>query len=286
MSDIRTIKRKIKSVINIQQICRAMKMVASVRIRNAERRMMQSKPFTDRYRQVVGELMAQTGEVYHPLMEVRPVKNTLLIIITSDKGLCGSYNSSIMAEAVSYFKEHAGEPVLIKVLGAKGLNYLVRRHYKIEESFKNWEPTFELAHKISSEIRERFLSKKLDRVLCLYSHPDSTMVQKPRLMTLLPLVDIDVQCNAKCLQISFEPPPREALGLILHNYLDVIVYQILLEANVAETGARLRAMTNATDNAEELIDELHLQYYRARQDAITTEILEVSGGAEALRQGG
>ncbi|MCD6309826.1 MAG: ATP synthase F1 subunit gamma, partial [Candidatus Eremiobacteraeota bacterium] len=269
-----------------QQICRAMKMVASVRIRNAERKMKASKPYTARYREIVGELMAQSGEVYHPLMEVRPVSRTLLVIITSDKGLCGAYNSNIFQEGLKYLKDRGGDSIILWVLGNKGVRFFSRRGCEMEKKIINWEPSYEFANSLSRELQRGFLDRLLDQVLCLYSIPVSTMVQKPGLFTLLPLVATDTQCAQKCLQICFEPPPAVALGHILPIYMDVILYQILMEAKVAEIGARLRAMTSATDNAEDLIGDLKLQFFRARQESITTEILEVTGGAEALRQGG
>lgn len=283
MSDIRTIKRKIKSVQNIQQICRAMKMVASVRIRNAERRMKQSQPYTIKYREVVRELVGQAEEVFHPLMEIRDVDKTLLLVITSDKGLCGSYNASILQESLKFLSKNSGKEIIIKVLGTKGHRFLTRRKFNIQESIRDWQPSFPLAYRLSREFQESFLSKKIDQVLCLYSFPVSTMTQKPRLITLLPLSEIEGQCDKKCHQLIYEPPPRKALDYILHQYLDVILYQILMEAHVSELGARLRAMTNATDNADELIGDLRLKFFRARQESITNEILEVTSGADALK---
>jgi len=283
LSDLRQLKRKMKTVLGIQQITRAMKMVASVRIKKAERAMRAAQPFAHKFKEVVDELCSQSAEVFHPLMEVHPeIKKILLLVLTSDKGLCGSYNSNVLRETQKFFLQHQDQEIEIMALGVKGINFLSKRNFNLIKRLPGWEPTLDLSRELVGEIRDRYVKKEIDEVYLVYNFPQSTMVQKETVLRLLPF-RMEGE-KAKPSSILFEPSPGVILRTLLPKYLEVMVYQVLLEARAAELGSRLRAMTNATDNAQEFLNELRLKFFRARQETITNEILEITSGAEALRR--
>lgn len=283
MGSEREIRRSIKSVRNIQQITKAMKMVAAARIKKAEARMRASRPFAYKYKEVVEELISQSKDSVHPLMQWRPPENVMVFMISADKGLCGSYNTNVLRMTLEYLHNiSSSSRVHLVVLGQKGTRALSKKGFTPLREFIKWEPTYELAVQLADLCNGRFSRGEVDEVLCFYTRSLSSLQQKASVEKILPLKQEGMK--GKILPIIYEPSPLEALDLILPRYLEVIFYQTLLEARAAELGARLRAMSNATENAEKLISELTLKYFRARQEAITTEILEVATGAEALRR--
>ncbi len=280
MAGLKDIKLRIKSVRNIQQITKAMKMVAAARIRKAEEQLKKARPYSDTLKDVLSQLTAQI-ESSHPLMECRPVDRTTLIVVTSDKGLCGAYNSNLLKlvwqERSHALKEGSAELVLV---GTKGYKYFQRR--KLEQVYleTGWKPEFSTAEKLAAFVSDRFITGRADEVVCYYTRAVTAMTQKPVAERILPLVQ--EQAAVSCVPYEFEPSAEAVLGLLLPRYVTNIIYKVLLDAHLSELGARLKAMTNATDNAEKLAGELTLQFFRMRQEAITKEILEISGGAEAL----
>lgn len=283
MSDLRQLKRKMKTVVGIQQITKAMKMVASVRIKKAERAMKAAQPFAHKFKEVVDELCSQSTEVYHPLMELhKEINKVLLLVVTSDKGLCGSYNSNVLRETQRFLLNNSDKQIELMVLGLKGIRFFGKRKLDIVKEVPGWDPVLDLARALVGEIRERYIKQEVDEVYLVYNFPQSTMVQRETLLRLLPFRTEDAKVTPS--PILFEPAPGIILKALLPKYLEVMVYQVLLEARAAELGARLRAMTNATDNAQEFLNELRLKFFRARQEAITNEILEITSGAEALRR--
>lgn len=284
---IRDIKRRIRSVRNVQQITRAMKMVAAARIRRVELKMKASRPYAARLQAVIRDLAARLDEPHHPLMETRPVKQTGVILVTSDKGLCGAYNSNILRwfwSAWGELRERHGRPPRLLVLGSKGRNFLSRRGVTPDRLHLGWEADITTARQMATTCEDWFVSGEVDEVLCYYTRPVSALVQKPERERILPMA-AEVLAGEEPpapLPYLFEPSVEEALRQIVPQYLSAVLLQLLLESKTAELGARLAAMTNATDNANKLADELTLQFFRLRQDSITREILEIAGGAEAL----
>lgn len=283
MPGAREIKGRIKSVRNIQQITKAMKMVASARIKKAETRMKASRPFAYKLQEVVAELTSQVDGALHPLMEVRPARRVAVVVVSADKGLCGSYNGNVLKAAMGFVVETPSEePIRIIPVGSKAIRFFNRRGLRLEGEVAGWNPEFELAQDLADRVTRMFVSGEVDEVHCIYTRAISTMIQQVKVERLLPLARPTT--HSRPVPYTFEPDAPTALQAILPRYLEVLFYQVLLESRTSELGARLRAMTNATDNAEKLAGELTLEYFRARQAAITNEILEVSSGAEALNK--
>lgn len=283
MPSDRDIRMRIRSVRNIEKITKAMKMVAAARIRKVEALAKASRPYARCLAQAVRRITAQATETVHPLMQLRPVEKVGVLIIGSDKGLCGSYNSNLFRHTLPELAElPGGKPERLVLVGTKTRRYFERRKFHAEQVFTGWEPDLDLAGRLADLCTQWFLGGEVDEIRCFYTQAVSTMVQEPTQERLLPLADEPSGASppGDCL---YEPGAQEALDQILPNSLRIRLHQILLEARSAELGSRLRAMTNATDNAEKLASELTLEFYRIRQTNITTEILEISSGAEAQK---
>lgn len=280
MSSLKDIKNRIKSVRNIQQITKAMKMVAAARIRKAEDQLKAARPYAEKLKEVVFDLTSGMEEVLHPLMEVRPVENVAVLVVSSDKGLCGAYNNNLLKMAWKELQETP--PHKLVSIGAKCGKYLHRRGVKPDEALTNWEPEFEIAEEYAVLITDWFVSGEVDQVVVYYTQAVSSMTQEPVREVVLPLQKEGLDQEVGAIPYEFEPSADAALDVLLPRYVRNVIYKILMEAKVAELSARLKAMSNATDNADKLADELTLQFFRLRQAAITTEILEISSGAEAL----
>lgn len=281
MAGVREIKGRIKSVKNIQQITKAMKMVAAARIKKVETRMKASRPYAYKMQEVVGELTSQLAGIAHPLMETRAVKRVALLVVSSDKGLCGSYNNNVMKVAQAFIaRQPAQHEISLFCVGGKGSRFFQRRKATIPGEWTNWTPDIGLAGELARRVTELFTSGEADEVHVVYTKMVSAMTQEAVVEKILP-VKAPTEA-AKPLPYIFEPDPAKALNTILPRYLEIILFQILLEARTAELASRLRAMSNATDNASKLVNDLTLDFFRARQAAITNEILEVATGAEAL----
>ncbi|GMU52311.1 MAG: ATP synthase gamma chain [Candidatus Xenobia bacterium] len=284
MASERDIKRRIKSCRNVQQITKAMKMVAAARIKKAENRLKASKPYALKLQEVVTELCSQLEGALHPLMEARPVEKVGVVIVTSDKGLCGAYNNNLLKLAFNYLETTLrSKTVKLMAVGSKGVKFLTRRRRAIAVERVKWNPEYPLAQELAQELSHWYTSGEVDQVLCFYTQSISAMNQKPVLETLLPLKAEKKEGEQSPLPYDFEPSAEQSLGILLPRYLQTLMFRVLMESRVAELGSRLKSMTNATDNADKLAGELTLLFYRIRQDNITKEILEISGGAEALK---
>lgn len=284
MASERDIKRRIKAVRNVQQITKAMKMVAAARIKKAEDKLKAARPYSRKLQEVMQELISQMDEVVHPLMEVRQVQRTGMLIVTSDKGLCGAYNNNLFKLAWQFMEKTGHSNLSNVVIGGKGEKFFRRRKVEMGMLRAGVNPSFELAQEIANQLTDWYLSGQVDRVVVFYTQAVSAAVQRPAQEQLLPLVH-EVKANEKpgaSLVYEFEPSAEEALNILLPRYLSNTIYRILVEARVSELGARLKSMTNATDNADKLAHSLTLQFFRIRQENITKEILEIVGGAEAL----
>lgn len=280
MSSLRDLKNRIKSVRNIQQITKAMKMVAAARIKKAEDQLKAARPYADKLKEVVFDLTSGMDEVLHPLMEVRPVNNVAIIVVSSDKGLCGAYNNNLLKMAWPELSTRP--PSKLVAIGSKVNKYLARRSVQPEISKVNWAPEFELAEEYAVLLTDWFVSGEIDQVVVYYTQAVSAMTQEPVREVILPLEKEGISDEVGAIPYSFEPSAEKALDILLPRYLRNVVFKILMEAKVSELAARLKAMSNATDNADKLAGELTLEFFRVRQEAITNEILEISGGAEAL----
>jgi F-type H+-transporting ATPase subunit gamma len=292
MATLRQLKDRVRSLKNTQQITRAMKMVAGAKIRRAEAAMRAARPYSQAIGACLAEL-AKTGGARHPLLERREVKASGILLMTADKGLAGAFNSNLVRAGLALARQ-ALRPRFYLV-GTKGRVQLRTATHAIEA---NWalqsEPFPALAREIARRLSDDFLTGKVDDVTLVSSRFISTIVQRPTQLALLPISPASsTQASAHGATppekpglrnaFEFEPDAGGVLAALLPKYLEFTVYQALLETQASEFAARLIAMTNATDNAGKLIDELTLVMNKTRQAAITKEILEIVGGAEALK---
>ena len=280
MSSLRDLKNRIKSVRNIQQITKAMKMVAAARIRKAEDQLKAARPYAEKLKEVVFDLTSGMDEVLHPLMEVRQVDNVAILVVSSDKGLCGAYNNNLLKMAWREIGDTP--PAKLLAIGGKANKYLARRQIKPDVSKVNWLPEFELAQEYAILLTEWFVSGQIDQVVVYYTQAVSAMTQKPVREVILPMENEGASEEIGSVPYEFEPSAEKALEILLPRYVRNVIFKILMESKVSELASRLKAMSNATDNADKLAGELTLEFFRVRQEAITNEILEISGGAEAL----
>jgi F-type H+-transporting ATPase subunit gamma len=287
MPTIREIRNRIRTVQNISKITQAMKLVAAARLNRAQQRVQAARPYAEMMQQMMQRLSRATEGVEHPLLEVREERNIAAIVLTSDRGLCGSYNTNIIRKAMELIRPRDPATVKLLLLGRKGINSFRRQHYSIElqlpldasdVSFADVEPVVRAA-------RELFESAAVDAVYVVYSRYVNPMSQIPTILPLLPLRPPEAEAGAATgsEEIIFEPSSDQLLARLLPRYVDTQVYRALVEAVASEHGARMTSMSAATQNAGDMIDRLTLQRNRARQAAITKEIAEIVGGAEALK---
>ncbi len=291
MATIRQVRQRIRVAKNIQQITKAMKMVAAARLKRAQDRVQAARPYAATMREMMTSLArAVGGQVSHPLLAVRTPRNVGFLIITADRGLAGSYNSAILRRATELLRDYDKERVRLYVAGRKGIQFFRRRGFNIVQEFhlNNTGVSFAEARDITRVVREAFETEQIDQLYLLYTRFYTAMTQRPTDVQLLPIQPPDVDAEAATAPAEsedyiFEPSADVLLQGLLPRYVEGQVYQALLEANASEHGARMTAMSSATDNAGKMITTLTLQLNRARQAGITREISEIVGGAEALK---
>lgn len=291
MPSTRDIRRRIRSVKNTSQITKAMQMVAASKMRKAQQAALSGRPYANLMNQVLAEVSHNAGDFSHPLMEARSGSKLALLVVSTDKGLCGALNSNLMREAAKFDKN----TTTYVTAGRKAAQFVARtkRNLAAEFSYKD-APLFSEARAISRFAQDLFLKGEVDRVDILFTNFISTLNQKPEVRTLLPVgeikalnVEVEGEGGGTTLlkgatEFLFEPSPSQVLGALLPHYLNFQVYQILLEAKASEHSSRMVAMKNATDNAKQLIKDLTLEYNKLRQANITKELLEISSAAMAL----
>ena len=286
MPNFREIRGRIRSVRNISQITRAMEMVAASKMRRAQQRVVATRPYTERISAVIGNLAglagAGDGDESFPLLDQRPIKNVAVILVTPDKGLCGSLNSNIIRRATRYILNEAGVPVEVITVGKKGRDFMIRYRRDVVAEFTaiGDYPTLDQIAPIAQVAVDDFISGKVDAVSLIYTRFISTLTQRPELQQLLPVQP--PEDAAPMTDVIFEPSPTGVLNALLPRYVDQQVYRAVLESIASEHSSRMVAMRNATDNARELVSELTLSYNKARQTQITSEVSEISAGANAL----
>jgi F-type H+-transporting ATPase subunit gamma len=283
MPSVRDIKRRIKSVESTQQITKAMKMVAASKLRRTQTAVIKSRPYTEKLEEILGRIVASAGEITHSLLVERPVKAVGIILITSDKGLAGGYNVNVQKAALQLATQLSKKAITVEFItvGSKGRDFLRRRDKKIKAVFTgiNDVPTFSEAQRLAQVAVNSYLEGEYDQVYLVYQEFITTVQQHPVVKQLLPL---PYEQGEEKTEYLYEPSPQEVLEILLPQYINNTMFHILTETKASEHGARMTAMTSATDNAEEMIDKLKLSYNRSRQAAITCEISEIVGGASAL----
>ena len=281
MASLQDIRRRIKSVKSIQQITNAMNMVATSRLRSAKEAAVANKPYADKMAQVVSDVAANAGDFSHPLLEVRQEGKRLLLVIAADKGLAGAFSSNAFKEAVSQVEDKADTEIV--AVGRKTREYFVNRSYTVASDYIGFSerPKYDNAKAIANDIIARFQSGEVKEVYMVYTRFVSAISCVPETVKLLPFGQLSQ--DGPHAEYIYEPNAADVLGYLLPQYLVTTIYAALLQAAASELSSRMNAMSNATDNAQELIAKLDLHYNKVRQAGITREITEIVGGAEALK---
>lgn len=266
-----------------------MKMVAAARLRRAQERAESARPYAEGMREMLGSLAPALQGFQHPLLEARETRNIGVVVLSAERGLAGSYNTNLMREVVALLGR-LQSPVRLYVLGRKGAAFLKRRHYNVvmEGPMPASEANMGDARAVASRIRQEFEAGEVDEVYLVYSRFVSAISQRPTVFRILPFAapeSAGAEAPEAADDLIFEPEPAHLLATLLPRYVEVQVFQAMTEAVASEHGARMTSMSSASDNATEMIKGLTLSYNRARQAAITKELAEIVGGAEALQQG-
>jgi len=287
MANLKEIKRRIQSVKNTQQITKAMKLVAASKLRKAQEAILDARPYAIKMMDVINHLAARCNSDLHPLLDDREGKRTLLLIITSDKGLCGGFNGSIIRKTAQYLKDNDQNENSLIVAGKKGNDIFSNRPVTIVEDLVGWTKDFDYlkAQAIGGNLATMFSENKIDKVLVVYNEFKSVMQQEVVVEQLLPVVPEKVEQgkDSVAMDYIYEPDEETILNVLLKRYIADVVYRAFLESSASEHGARMTAMDSASRNAGEMIDGLTLTYNKARQAYITKELIEIVNGAEALK---
>ncbi len=287
MATLRDIKRRINSIKSTSKITRAMKMVAAAKFRRAQERMLALRPYSDKMRDILSSLAQPTGEDIHPLLEVRPRKTIEVLVLTSDKGLCGAFNANVLKHASALVKRLTSEgfEVSISTIGRKAREYFRRRGFEMREVWTGFSGriSYSDAQKIARNIMDGYIEEKFDELILVYNEFRSVVVQEVVEMKLLPIGGIEHDENSEMKDFLFEPSEEEIFKRLLPKSIEILVFRAMIESQASEEAARMTAMENATRSAEDMIDRLTLEYNKARQASITKELMDIVGGAEALK---
>lgn len=291
MATLRDIKRRINAVRNTRQITKAMKMVAAAKLRKAQTRMLQMRPYADRMSNILSSLSASADIESHPLLTFRPRKTVEFVVFTSDRGLCGAFNSNILKTAGRLIKEkkEEGFNVSVSVIGKKAFDYFKRRGVSPRKSWTGMSGnlTYSEAQGIANDIIESYLNNAIDEVFLLYNMFKTVMAQEVTLFKLLPYSlpeESGEASDTPSAVFIYEPSQTEIYSQLLSKNIEIQIYRALLESQASEEAARMTAMGNATNNADDMIDNLTLQFNKARQASITKELMDIVGGVEALKE--
>lgn len=296
MATLHEIRRRIDSVKNIRQVTRAMQAVSASKMQRAQTQVKATRVYAEKAWEVLTHLAAQrqVGEELHPLLQVRPLHTVVLVLLTGDRGLCGAFNHNIIAKAVG-FMEESEWPVKLITVGRKGRDFMHRRGEDIVAEFTAIpdQPRLVDVTPIARVAIDGFLEGRFDQVCLAYSDFINVLNQQPTVKRLLPIMPAEIETQAMgeyiervgplaATEYIYEPDPRSILDEVLPRFTELQIYQAILESIASEHSARMVAMRNASDNAEELVEGLTLDFNKARQRAITLEIMDIAGGAEAL----
>ena len=286
MASLKSIKKRIVSVKNTRQITKAMKMVSAAKLRRAQENVVAARPYAKKLAEVLERLAGQQDSDVNPLMEKRPADKALLILVTSDRGLCGGFNANISKAAERFVRENKAsyKELSIMTIGRKGYEFLKNR----QTIYKNYTNVFsslnyQTAALLAQEVVQGYLDGEYDEVFLMYNSFRSVMSQDITVQPLLPVVPAAAQEDEYAPEYIYEPSKTELLGELLPKHIEVQTFKALLESVASEHGARMTAMDSASKNATEMIGKLTLQYNRARQAAITTELMEIISGAESIK---
>ena len=280
----RDLKRRIRGISNTRQITKAMELVSSAKLKRARERLEKSRPYYNTVLSNIQDILATTGNMKHPLLDNREVKSSLYIVVSADRGLAGGYNAGVIRLAENKIREDNIDAKIIAV-GSKARDYFKKRGYDLVGDFVgiSEEPEFADARKIGNIALELYKNKDIDEINIVYTKFLGTISQEPTILKLLPSTEVHEGSSERRTVTEFEPSTEEVLSYLIPKYIQSTIYGALIEASSSEQAARRVAMEAATDNADEMIDELNISYNRARQAAITMEITEIVSGADALK---
>ena len=284
MANQREIRNRIRSVKNIQQITRAMEMVAASKLKRAEDLVKAAEPYAEKLRAIMNDVGKSVSAVSHPLLVQRPVERTCLVLMTSDKGLCGSYNANIISKAMEFIRPLNRDSVRLVIVGKKANDFFKKRPYDIMKywPFPAREIEVPFVQEVTRYLAEGYERAEFDRVVLFYAKFKSAILNIPTQVQLLPIENAEPrEKEGMSALYIFEPSAEELMQKLLPKYLQNQIYLALVEAAASEHGSRMVSMRNATDNADEMIRTLTLTYNKVRQASITREILEVVAGADA-----
>ncbi|MCK5879196.1 MAG: ATP synthase F1 subunit gamma [Holophagae bacterium] len=282
MAAIHNLRRRIKSVRNTRQITRAMKLVAAAKMKRAQERVYRARPYANKLQDVIRSVGSRLEIGVHPLLQTRPERNIRLVVVSADRGLCGSFNAVVFRRVFELLEQWRDKNVVVDFIGRKGFEHFqnkvetVGRNYK--DVFRKFDPT--AGAKIAEDLMNDFISEDCDAVYVVYNEFKSVLQQNLIVERLLPLVEEDFSGKETLIPHLFEPSAEKVLQDLLPRYVETQMFRVLIESNAAEFAARMTAMEAATKNANEMIDKLTLKMNKIRQAAITTEIIEVVSGGQ------
>ena len=288
MANLKEIKKRIGSVKNTQQITKAMKMVSAAKLRRAQDAVLAARPYAEKMQDVLCSIAAREMDTVHPLLEQREKRNALVLIITADRGLCGGFNSNIVKAATKFVQDKTDgyTEYTLRIVGKKGNDLLKRRKEvnidKVYESITG-SVTYATASLLGQEVIEDYQAESFDAVYIIYNQFHSAINQEVTTRQLLPITPDEPEDDHYVADYIYEPSSEEVLHSILPKYVEVQIFGALLESVASEHGSRMSSMDSATKNASEMINKLTLQYNRARQAAITKELMEIVSGAESIK---
>jgi len=289
MANLRAIRKRIGSVKSTQQITKAMKMVSAAKLKRAQDAIIAARPYARKMREVVQALAARVGEDAHPLLAARETKKLALLVVTTDRGLCGGFNSNLLRATYRFIAANREkyEDIAVFVVGRKAREFLRRRGVSPRKEYLNILGSLSYAHAatLSQNLVEGFLAGEFDEVQVVFNEFRSALSQVVRFEKLFPisLEQGEAGGSAPGVDFLYEPSQAEILAALLPKYVETQIFRVLLESVAGEHGARMTAMDSATNNAVDMISRLTLQMNRARQATITKELMEIIGGAEALK---
>lgn len=283
MQSIRDLRRRIRSVSSTRQITRAMEMVSAAKLRRAQIRLTQARPYAGKAEEIMKNLAGAAADVSHPLLEVRPVKKTTLAVFTSDRGLCGSFNSNIVRRAETFLKDYNLDHCELVLVGKKAFDFYKRRRWRVRKTMADFGGNLQMAKArvLANDLMKAYENKETDQIFLLYTRFVSTTTYRVTLTPFLPLVPEKKEGITG--DYIFEPSPAEIFEQLIPRFCLTRIVLALAESFASEHGSRMISMGAATKNAGEMIDHLTLVRNKARQAGITKELLEIVGGAEALQ---
>lgn len=287
MLSIGDIKRRIRNKQQIRQITKAMYLISTVKLRKALNRYERNSKYIDKIRSTIKDILVHAGKVHHPFLEQRQGQRTAFLVIAGDKGLAGAYNHNVLNMALRQIEQTPENFVF--TVGHVATQFLNRKGHDVDIEFLHTaqDPQLYNARMIAESLTDMYEQDMVDKIVVIYTHMFSTFSQQPRMLTLLPIdldtfEDVEPECNYRG-TVIYEPSPQVVYKSLVEQYLVGMLYAVLVQAYASEQSARMRAMDSATENAEKMIEDLHQEFRRARQAAITNEIIELVSGTNTVR---